>query len=78
MRYCLKSAFLHRRICDILSVIADGAAVRVDNAKDQVEQRGFAAAGRTEDGDNFTVLNTQRNIFQHLCAVECFANMLLT
>ena len=78
MRYCLKSTFLHRRICDILSVIADGAAVRVDNAEDQVEQRGFAAAGRTEDGDNFNVLNTQRNILQHLCAVECFANMLLT
>ena len=33
MQYCLKSAFLHRRICDILSVIADGAAVRIEAAK---------------------------------------------
>ena len=49
--------------------------VCVQNAQNDVEQRGLAAAGRPEDGDDLAVLHPDRDIPQHRHAVKGFADL---
>ena len=53
----VEAPLLHRCMGDILAAVFDGAAIAFQDAEDDVEQRGFAAAGGTEDRDDLAVLD---------------------
>ena len=44
------------------------AAVGLRQAGQQADQRGLAAAGETDDGDEFAPLDAQVQVLQHLGA----------
>src|SRR5262245_5406441 len=49
---------------DGLAVDADGARRRLQNARDQIEQRGLAAAGRAEQRKEFAGTNVDVEIVE--------------
>ena len=54
-----------RRV-DFAVLQQDGARRDLRQAGDQVEQRGLAATGMADDGDELALLDRQRDAFQHL------------
>lgn len=59
-----------------LIIQADNAAGRLDKAAYDPKQSGFAAAGRSQDGDKFRILDIQVNFLEGLGFVEAFCDLL--
>jgi hypothetical protein len=47
-----------------LTVVDDFTSNRSDNAGDRLKQGGFASAVRADDGNEFTMLDVERNAAQ--------------
>lgn len=43
--------------------------------RDHAQQRGFAAARRADQHDEFVILDMQRDVVQHLGCAKAFADM---
>ena len=61
-----------RGVRDVDAVLPDAACGGLDQA-DQHPQKGrFPAAGRSEDGEKLSLINSKRDVFHRLFCVECF------
>ena len=54
----------------------DFAAINLFKAGNHPQKRGLAAAGRSEDSNEFTILHIQRNLRQGLKSVESLGNLI--
>ncbi len=67
---------------DLLAEILHRAGVRLDQAGDDVEDRGFAATARPDDADKIAGVDVKGQIFEHAdfaaLAAEGFSNALRT
>src|ERR1700722_10452481 len=61
---------MHAVAADALAVDIDAARIRAFEPAEQAEQRGLAAAGRAEDGDQLARGNDQIHAAQHGLALE--------
>ena len=52
--------------------VGQAAAVKGFQQRHAAQERGFAAAGRADDGDDLTLLHRQGDIFEHLGLTEAF------
>ena len=59
-----------RHARDVLAEDGDGARVRAEQAIDEFEQDGLAAASRTENDAGLTRSDGKRDIFEHRLSVE--------
>ena len=71
----IESAVFHFDISDILAVENQAAAGWLQNAEDDVEQRRFAASGRSEDGNDFAVAYIKADVFQYFFVIKCLGNV---
>ena len=53
---------LVRQLGDVSAVDLDGAGRRLEQASDQIEQRAFAVAGTSDDGDQFTLVHGEAHV----------------
>ncbi len=61
---------LQRHVADVVAVDGDAAVGGVIEARDQVDDRGLARAGRAQQGDHLAGLGLQRDVVQHLMVAE--------
>ena len=59
-----------RQVRDVAAVQPHGAALRKDEAGDCAQQRGFAAAGRAEQRDEFAARDREVDAFQRSDGAE--------
>ena len=62
LEHDVEAALLHRHIREVLAVEHNFARGSLRQAENQIQKRRFAAARRTEDGDNFPFSNGERNV----------------
>ena len=53
---------LVRQLGDVSAVDLDGAGRRLEQASDQIEQRAFAVAGTSDDGDQFALVHGEAHV----------------
>jgi uncharacterized DUF497 family protein len=71
LKHRVDLAKVRRRVSDVYAVHLDSAFVRHDEPRNQAEHGRFAAAGRAEEGEEFTVLNIEIDMRKRDVAAVC-------
>ena len=75
LKHHIHRAHVRRQAAHVFAVYEYLARVRLFKAAEHAQQCRLAAAGRSEQGEEFLVLHLQRNIVNRLRAAEVFADI---
>ena len=59
LKHCVHMAFMRRQVVDAFPLEENVSLFRIHKAADDTQRRCFSAAGRTEEGDEFLVVDIQ-------------------